>query len=263
VELWLPLRSLASLVAILVWVEGGTVSQSARLFISLVVWSITATSCGASCVYISRCSTATIGYPFRGISVLQRSWRIAAPCLHRALRPSRTTVGIMGAALGLATAIFIIAALDARAPRSVQIAGGVMIRALLLLYPPAARDSITLTNCESITLAASAAAGLNGWEASEHRATVGHTPTVTLSVLASDAHSICWVRGGSHQASWSSCSHYACRSCDWAASHSVGALSSTNRCLGDHPLQSSLTRMCRRSVWVFSQVAAADGKDTK
>ena len=110
----------------------------------------------------------------------------------------------MCAALGLS--IFYLGALglahlsnaQRRLPGPIAAAAGVALRVILLLYPPAARDSLSLLNCSPASVSAMGAASLDGGPNAGVQAATSSRAVYTLSILAANPYCVCWARGGSH-----------------------------------------------------------------
>ena len=103
----------------------------------------------------------------------------------------------MGAGTALALLSLAVLALSGRAPRPLLTAGGVAVRAVLLLTPPAARNAMALLNCASAAVSPAGCASLNGCSSSgaESRGS-----SVAVSLLASNSYYVCWAPGGAHNA---------------------------------------------------------------
>lgn len=109
----------------------------------------------------------------------------------------------MGAALLLS--LIFLGALQRPLPLSkrvhglLQTTGGAAARAVLLLYPPAARDALALLNCSPVAVSPSGCISLNGCSGSSSVGSSNdRSRTVTVRVLASNPFYVCWAPGASH-----------------------------------------------------------------
>ena len=101
----------------------------------------------------------------------------------------------MGAALGLAVLYIAVLALGSRANRGIKVAGTLALRALLLLFPPAARDALTLLNCNAASVSLDGCSSLNGCVSGSG---LGRSRNVAVNVLASNPFYVCWAPGAAH-----------------------------------------------------------------
>ena len=101
----------------------------------------------------------------------------------------------MGAALGLAVLYVAVLALGSRANRGIKVAGALALRALLLLFPPAARDALSLLNCNAASVSLDGCSSLNGCISGSGR---GRGSNVAVNVLASNPFYVCWAPGAAH-----------------------------------------------------------------
>lgn len=105
----------------------------------------------------------------------------------------------MGAALGLCLFYLGVLALNARAHRSLQTAGVVAARMLLLLFAPAARNAFALLNCTTAHVSAASCSSFNGCTGSGWGSTGrGGGSTVKVSLMTSNPYYICWAPGAAH-----------------------------------------------------------------
>lgn len=105
----------------------------------------------------------------------------------------------MASAAALTLLCFVIFALGNRALPRLQTIGGVAVRAVLLLIPPAARNALALLNCAPTSLSSSGCASLDGCS-SDSSSAGGRGSTVSVSLLASNPYYVCWATGGAHAA---------------------------------------------------------------
>ena len=105
----------------------------------------------------------------------------------------------MGAAMALALFSLAVLALGNRAHRPLHTAGGVAVRVVLLLIPPAARNSMALLNCASAAVSPAGCASLNGCSGGTgSNGDGGRGRLVAVSLLASNPYYVCWATGGAH-----------------------------------------------------------------
>lgn len=93
-----------------------------------------------------------------------------------------------------------ILALGKWAPLRLQTIGGVAVRAVLLLFPPAARNALALLNCAQATVPLSGCASLNGCSSGGGGGSGCRSSTVPVNLLASNPYYVCWATGGAHTA---------------------------------------------------------------
>lgn len=96
----------------------------------------------------------------------------------------------MGAALGLTLVFLAALVLGARTPRSLQTCGAIAARAVLLLFPPAARNALALTNCAQVTLTAAGCSSLDGCVSGPGSGVRG--AAVATRVLVTNPFHVCW-----------------------------------------------------------------------
>lgn len=105
-------------------------------------------------------------------------------------------VGVMGAATALALVVLVVLALGDRASRSLKTTGGIAARTVLLLFPPAARNALTLLNCSPAAVSLAGCASLDGCSTSGGNS--GRGSLVSVRLLESNPYYACWSAGGAH-----------------------------------------------------------------
>ena len=211
---------------------GGSLEGSARLLLGLALWSITALQTVSQAAPASAASLPPLlASIFRGIAVLQLDGVLLPPACTgayafessvrskmgrqallfgvRAQTPCRFSspvqVGVIGAALVLAL-LYLSALVGATVVVHplLQTVGMIALRALLLLFPPAARNALALLNCTLVTVSATGCCSLNGCHGSASGPGCAIRPSrgssVAVSVLASNPYFVCWASGGAHSA---------------------------------------------------------------
>lgn len=108
-----------------------------------------------------------------------------------------TQTGVMAAASALALFTMTVLVISGGASNTLQTGGVVALRAVLLLFPPAAKNALALLNCVSATVSPSGCASLNGCSGGGGG---GRDSTVSVRLLASNPFYVCWASGGTHTA---------------------------------------------------------------
>jgi len=139
---------------------------------------------------------------FRGLAVLQLDDVLLPPACTGAYA-FESDVGIMGAALGTSLLYISAVSLGSRTPRWFSTAGGASLRVLLLLFAPATRDLLSLLDCQTVSITASAAATLDGGTVPSGQAVNAGSRAAAItsvSVLSGNPYVVCWSNKGSHNA---------------------------------------------------------------
>ena len=103
----------------------------------------------------------------------------------------------MGAALALSLLYLALLSLDGQTHRWLQTAGMVAARVLLLLFPPAARDALSLLNCTAASVSLTGCSSLDGCTGGGSGSR-GRGSTVAVRVLVSNPYYVCWAPGAAH-----------------------------------------------------------------
>jgi len=177
---------------------------STRRMLDLAQWAVAALQTVSQAAPVSSAALPpALSAVFGGLAALQvQGLLLSSACLGE--YAFTTEVGIMGTALALALVAGVVAVAGSHAPSWVKTLGGFAMRATLLLFPMVAKESLTLLYCVDVTLAASAASGLDGGPAfvatsAPFAGLRGSNLLVTLPLLISNPLYVCWAAGGSHR----------------------------------------------------------------